>query len=105
MKRQLGKFAEAEDLLKQSLLIETGLTGEGSITSGRCYVELAASLGAQKKWLEGADYADRALPIAKKFNGSERAFLKTVLAAYGPALRSEGRAELASKFDARAATL
>ena len=105
VKRQLAKFAEAEDLLKQSLAIETVLTGADSITSGRRYVELAADLGAQKKWLEGAGYADRALPIANQFSSQERAFLKAVLTAFGPPLRIESRSDLAAKFEAMAASL
>ncbi len=59
IKRQLGKFAEAEQLLKQSLSLEEPLSGASSIKVGRRLAELSVTLAAQDKWPEGFPFVER----------------------------------------------
>ena len=79
IKRQLAKFAEAEQLFKSSLSIEEKLSPPLSPKVGRRLVELAVSLAGQGKWVEGAQYLERALPMAEQFSGPERAYLTQVI--------------------------
>jgi tetratricopeptide (TPR) repeat protein len=105
IKKRVGKFAEAEDLLKQSLQIEESLSGATSPQSGRRLVELAANLAAQDKWHEGADYLTLALPMADRFSGQERSYTKVLLQTYVVELNKLGQMQLAAQFDAKAGTL
>jgi len=105
IKRQLSKFAVAEDLLKQSLPIEEQLSGSMSHQIGRRLVELATNMAGQNRWNEGAPYLIRALPIADQFSPQEKSFMRAVLLKYGSELRNSGNVDIAAQFEARAATL
>jgi len=104
VKRQLGKFAEAEDLFKQSLDIEKTLSGPTSVKVGRRLVELSVSLAAQDKWDEGAQYLQQAIPIAPQFVGGDRDYAKLSFGQYAQHFQSTDAA-LAGTFQAAADTL
>ena len=105
IKRQLSKFSEAEDLLKQSLAIEEKLTPPSDIRIGRRLVELSVNCAAQNKWDEGVKNLDQVLPIAQQFSGQERTFLSLVLTEYGKALRENNKINLAEGYEAASASL
>lgn len=105
IKRQLAKFAEAEQLFKESLALEQQLPNTSGQKIGRRLVELSVSLAAQGKWAEGAEYLKRVLPVANEFTGHERAYLAEVLAQYGPRLRAMQEAALAERFEAKVSAL
>ena len=105
IKRAVGKFSEAEPLLKQSLSLEESLTGHASLQVGRRLVELSVNLAAQDKWLEGAPYLARATPLVGLFSPAERAFTKSALETYAPKLQTLGRKDEANAFAAAAAKL
>lgn len=105
IERRLGKFAEAEQLLRQSILIEEARSGPNSVKVGRRLVELSVDLAGQEKWIEGADQLARVLPIADQFSGEERSYTKVVLTKYSEELRRAGVSELSAQFAARASEL
>jgi hypothetical protein len=105
IERRLGKFAEAEQLLRQSISIEETLSGPDSVKVGRRLVELSVDLAGQEKWIEGADQLARVLPIADQFSGQERSYTKVVLTKYSEELGRAGVSELSAQFAARASEL
>jgi len=105
IKRQLAKFAEAEDLLKQSLVIEEKMSPPSNERIGRRLVELSVNLAAQDKWKEGVQYLDRVLPIAQQYSGQERTFLSLVFSNYGKEFRKNNLAELAVRYESASAAL
>ncbi|MES1951702.1 hypothetical protein S4A8_12649 [Salinisphaera sp. S4-8] len=46
---------------------------------GRRLVELSMALGEQGKWIEGARYLSRSLPVAEQYDSAEK---QTVIAVY-----------------------
>ena len=105
IKRQLAKFAEAEDLLKQSLAIEEKLTPPSDERIGRRLIELSVNLAAQGKWDEGAQCLDRVLPIAQQYSGQERAFASLVFSNYGNEFRKNNSTELADRYESASRAL
>ena len=104
IKRQLGGFGEAEELLKQSLAIEEKLSPATDPKVGRRLIELSFNLARQKKWVEGAPYLERAAPVAAKYAGAERVLAAFLYAEYARWLRP-AEPQLAARFDAHAAAL
>jgi hypothetical protein len=49
IKRQVGKFGEAEVILKESLAVEESVSGKDSLKTARRLVELSVNLAAQEK--------------------------------------------------------
>jgi hypothetical protein len=105
IKRQLAKFAEAEQLFKESLTNEEKLPNPSDMKIGRRLIELSVSLAAQDKWLEGAKYVERALPTLEKFTGQERSYAVEVLTQYSKNLKGSKEAALAAQFEAKANAL
>ncbi len=105
IKRQLSKFSEAEDLLKQSLAIEEKLTPPSEIRIGRRLVELSVNYAAQNRWNEGVQPLDRVLPMAKQFSGQDRAFLSLVFSEYAKALKKDNQVGLAERYETAAVGL
>ena len=105
IKRQLAKFSEAESLFKESLAIEEKLSSPSDPKIGRRLVELSVSLAGQDKWSEGAQYLERALPIAPQFSGQERSYTAEVLKQYGKHLRAGNQTSLAERFEKTATAL
>jgi hypothetical protein len=90
IKRRLSKFSEAEQLQRQSLEIETALSGNTSVQSGRRLVELSVNLAAQDKWDEAVATIERARPMFGLFNAQERDFVKGAYQHYGAHYSSNG---------------
>ena len=105
IKRQLAKFAEAEQLLKESLAIQEKLPIPSEPKIGRRLVELSVSLAAQDKWTEGAKFLERALPITPQFAGQERAYTIEVLTLYSKQLKTMNQIVIAEQFETKAAAL
>lgn len=105
IKRQLGKFSEAEAILKESLPIEESVSGRDSLKVGRRLVELSVNMAAQDKWGEGAEFLARTIPISSGFAGQERAFTKASYLEYAKKLRMLGNADVAFRFETAAASL
>ena len=105
IKRQVGKFSEAEAILVESLAIEETLSGRASLKVARRLVELSVNLAAQEKWSEGTAFLERTIPISSGFSGQERSFTKTSYVEYAKKLRTLGNNDSASRFQAAAASL
>jgi len=106
IKRQQGRFWEAEQLFKEALSIEEKLSGPTDPKIGRRLVELSVSLAAQDKWSEGAQFLERALPAANQFSGQERAYFATTLSLYAEHLRAENASSSkAANFEAAAKSM
>jgi tetratricopeptide (TPR) repeat protein len=105
VKRRLAKFEEAEALFKESLQIEEKLSSPSGPKVGRRLIELAVSLAAQDKWVEGAQYLERALPTADQFSGPERAYAALVFKQLSEHLKATDQAPLARRFEAKAQAL
>jgi tetratricopeptide (TPR) repeat protein len=105
IKRQLGKFAEAEIILKESIAIEETVSGAGSLKVARRLVELSVNLAAQDKWIEGAEHLARVIPLAAGFSGQERSFTKTSYLEYGKKLKALGQVESAARFETAAGSM
>jgi tetratricopeptide (TPR) repeat protein len=99
IKRRVAKFAEAEDLLKQSLALDEKILTPDDLDADRCRVELAVVFAAQEKWEEGSGYLEGVIPHAARFSGSERQFLLDVFKHYAEELRKNGHEERARLFD------
>ena len=93
IKRKVGKYSEAEGILKESLAVEETLTGPSSLKIGRRLIEISAALAEQKRWEEGTPYLKRVIPIGSGFSGSERSFIRLVYIEYSKALRGLGKRE------------
>lgn len=105
IKRQLFKYREGEDLLRQSLAIEEGLSGPDSHAVGLRLLELALVLAGQKQWEAGARVIERALPLAGEFTQDERASMARTAKHYASQLEKFEHTGLAERFRAAAAEL
>ena len=104
IKRVLGKFAEAEALLKQSLVLEEGLNPKSELRIGRRSVELAVALAGQGKWAEGAEHLSRAYGARNEYSASEKSYMALVLQKYAEELRKSNE-QRAADLSAMAAKL
>ena len=105
IKRQLSKYTEGEDLLRQSLAIEEGLSGPDSTAVGLRLLELSLVLAGQERWEEGARLLERALLLTDRFTDKERASMAKVLKYYAGQLEKTGQTGLVSRFRIAAAEL
>jgi hypothetical protein len=104
IKQRLGKFSEAELLLKESLQIEEMLASSRK-TVGSRLVELSTSLAGQGKWEEGAPHLEKVIPIALQYSKQERVRLGELLLQYHRHLISMNKAVLAKQFKNTAAMI
>jgi tetratricopeptide (TPR) repeat protein len=95
IKRQLGKFEEAEKLFQDSLALEDNISEPSSPKIGRRNVELAVSLAGQNKWNEGAKYLDLGIPSIPGFSETERLYLADVLVEFSKKLEELGQGHMA----------
>ncbi|MGQ0698527.1 MAG: tetratricopeptide repeat protein [Panacagrimonas sp.] len=105
IKRRLSKFAEAEQIQRDSLSIQETLSGPTSPEVGRRLAELSIDLAGQNKWREGIPVVDRLLTLADLFSGVERATVKEILSMYATQAASMGLSEASNRFKAKAGVL
>ena len=102
VKRRVGKYTEAEDLLRQSLALDEKLLSPDDLDTDRCLVELSVTLAAQEKWDEGSRYLERVFPHAGRFSGHEREFMGEAFKHFAAELRKAGLEERAKVFEQHA---
>ena len=99
VKRRVGKYTEAEDLLKQSLALDEKILSPEDLDTDRCLIELSVTFSAQEKWSEGSRYLERVFPHASRFSGHEREFIGEVFKHFAAGLRKAGQEERAKIFE------
>ena len=99
VKRRVGKYAEAEDLLQQSLALDEKILSPDNLDTDRCLIELSVTFAAQEKWSEGSRYLERVFPHAGRFSGHEREFMSEVFKHFSAELRKAGQVERAKIFE------
>ena len=68
LKRMLGNWEGAEELLRESLTIEETRAGSApDLPLARRLAELSIACAAQNKWSEGIDMIERLYPVAGQF--------------------------------------
>lgn len=105
IKRQRTKYAEAAELLNQSLALEQTLSGSDSPQVASRRLEMALILAGQGQWQDGARLLEQTVPIAILWNERERASLVNVLQHYITQLQKSQQIEQASRLQAAAASL
>jgi hypothetical protein len=104
VKRRVGKYSEAEDLLTQSLALDEKILSTDNLDTDRCRIELSVTLAAQDKWIDGSRYLEQALPQANRFSGQEREFMIEAFKRFSAELRKAGQEERAKLFEQQAAS-
>ena len=105
IKRQLSKFAEAEQLQRQALLIEEQRDNPESVEIGRRLIEVSINLAGQNRWSEGAQVLVRLLPLADQLTGKVCTDAANVLRQYARQLATSGHNSLAERFESKATAL
>ncbi|HET7832545.1 MAG TPA: tetratricopeptide repeat protein [Gallionella sp.] len=82
IKQQLGKIEEAEELLKESLKLEDGLTPPNYTRIGRRLANLSIVLGGQRRFKDAWPYLERLVPLACQYHGQEREVVRAVFERY-----------------------
>ena len=101
LKRMLGNWDGAEELLRESLAIEEKRTGGTlDLPLARRLAELSIAFAAQSKWPEGVQTIERLFPVAGQFQGGERLAIGELFRNYVPQVASAGKLELARQLDA-----
>lgn len=100
LKRMLGNWDGAEELLRESLTIEEKRAGQTpDLPLARRLAELSIALAAQNKWAEGVQTIERLMPMADRFQGGERAAVAELFRNYVPQAAAAGRQELARQLE------
>ncbi|MFI5337291.1 MAG: tetratricopeptide repeat protein [Opitutales bacterium] len=99
VKRRVRKYAEAEDLLKQSLALDEKILSSDDLDTDRCRIELCVVFAAQAKWVDGSRYLEQVLPHVSRFSGHEREFTLAAFKHYSEELRKIGQEERAKVFE------
>jgi tetratricopeptide (TPR) repeat protein len=105
IKRQLGKYSEAGELLDESLALEATLSGADSPGVTRRLMEMSLVLAGQGRWQQGAQVLERALPLAHQLPDDERASLGNIIRHYTDRLEKNGQAAQATRLEAAAMQL
>ncbi|HEY9191307.1 MAG TPA: tetratricopeptide repeat protein [Methyloversatilis sp.] len=100
LKRMLGNWDGAEELLRESLAIEEKRAGDTpDLPLARRLAELSIALAAQNKWSEGVQTIERLVPMADRFKGGERAAVAELFRNYVPQVAVAGKLELARQLE------
>ena len=100
LKRMLGNWDGAEELLRESLAIEEKRAGDvPDLPLARRLAELSIALAAQNKWSEGVQTIERLLPMADRFKGGERAAVAELFRNYVPQVAVAGKLDLARQLE------
>lgn len=100
IKRQLGKYSEAGELLGESITMEETLSGPDSPAVTRRLVEMSLVLGGQGQWQQGAQVLERVVPLAHQLTDKERASLGNIIRHYAAHLENNGQAAQAARLEA-----
>ena len=96
IKRQLSKFKEGEELLRQSLAIEEEMPSSQVGVALRLY-ELSLVLAGQSRWQEGTHFLERTIPLANHLDANQQNSLAQTLKHYARRMESE-QPQTASRF-------
>lgn len=100
LKRMLGNWEGAEELLRESLTIEEKRAGSApDLPLARRLAELSIACAAQNKWSEGIDMIERLYPVAGQFQGGERAAISELFRNYVPQVATAGKMDLARQLN------
>jgi len=105
IKRQRAKYAEAAEMLSQSLALEQTLSGPDSPQVASRHLEMSLILAGQGQWQDGARLLEQTVPMAGQLNEKEQTSLVNVLQHYAAQLRKSQQTEQASRLQAAAASL
>lgn len=105
IKRQLGKYAEAQVLLEASLAIEESLAGPRSRAVAERLLEKTFVLAGQGQWQAGGALLERVLPLGAQLGEDERRQLLNSARTYAARLDAQGRGALAARLRAAAGRL
>lgn len=100
LKRMIGNWEAAEELLVESLALEDArIAGkQPDLPYARRLAELSIAYAAQDKWPEGLKTLERLLPVADQFQGRERAAVSEIFRNYVPQAASAGRQDMARQL-------
>ncbi len=101
IKRQLGKFDEAESLFKESLAIEDKQANPSHEKIGRRLAELAAVYGQKEQYQAGTPYVERLYSLPHSYEGNEKISVAIVFWAYAQELQKQP-SDLGKKLERRA---
>ena len=82
IKKQLHKFAEAEEYYKESLRIQELLPNPDQKKIGRRLADLSIVIGAQGRFKEAWPVLSRLIPISDSYSGNERSVVKQIFSKY-----------------------
>ncbi|WP_040570674.1 hypothetical protein [Methyloversatilis thermotolerans] len=100
LKRMIGNWEAAEELLLESLALEdVRIAGKPlDLPYARRLAELSIAYAAQDKWPEGLKTLERLLPVADQFQGRERSAVSEIFRNYVPQAASAGRQDMARQL-------
>lgn len=96
VKKQLDKFAEAEEYYKESLRIQELLPNPDQTKIGRRLAEFSIVIGAQGKHKEAWPLLSRLIPLSDSYSGNERSVVKLIFSMFAEEydkLQMSGEAE------------
>lgn len=100
LKRMIGNWEAAEELLLETLALEEARAGaKPDLPLARRLAELSIAYAAQGKWPEGIEVVQRMMPVADQFKGGERAAVAEIFRNYVPQVAAAGRTELARQLN------
>ncbi|MEN6464038.1 MAG: tetratricopeptide repeat protein [Syntrophaceae bacterium] len=89
IKRKLGKYDEAERLLKDSLAIEEKQAEPSNERIGRRLAELAILYGQKEQYLKGLPYVEKLYSFADIYKGNERETIALIFFAYSAEIKKK----------------
>jgi tetratricopeptide (TPR) repeat protein len=105
VKRQLRKFAEAEEFYQESLKIQETLSPRDELKIGRRLAELVIVMGEQAKFKDAWPILTRLVPISERYSGQERVTVKKIFEVYAAEYKKLGMESEASQLEERVKTL
>lgn len=105
IKRQLGKYDEAEYLFKESLAIEDKQDKPSHEKIGRRLAELAAVYGQKKEFQAGLPYVERLYSLPLSYEGHEKLSVAIAFWVYSQELQKQQPSDLGKKLESKALEL
>jgi hypothetical protein len=101
IKRQLNKFTEAENFVRQSLAIERSVSSTESPAYGLRLVELSLSIAGQGDFPEAATTLEPVLDVIEQFSPENKKLTVNVLKNVASRIRNTEQQQLAVRFDSK----